>query len=147
MHEAHHTLAYHRLMSGLLAAAVLVLTVSGALAMSWLRSETSRYAHECAQLEVAITAQRRDNTNLQARVAHVTTPAYLEAHAPAGLRPTEPEQIVWLRRHDTLYEPTPDAASRYANASDAGETASPLSRTFDLALLGTTTTEAPASSP
>lgn len=125
------TLSKLRWLNGALILATLAVAASGALTISTLRREISRSAERSADLESRIQEQRRENENRAAQIARVSSPEFLQAYLPPGLRPAREDQIIYLPLEAPERPPETPAVITVAQQT-------PRSITFELPILSTT---------
>ncbi|GHC11347.1 hypothetical protein [Cerasicoccus arenae] len=138
----------------------LVVAAGGSFGVVWLRQGVAKSAQETQAIHTEITQAERQAAALEARIAKAHSPQYLTSRAPTNLRPTNPDQIVWMPRAQPLVpadyqdptlpastpaviavadtartvKPTIEFPATAAAAPAASAEESPLSISFDLAL-------------
>lgn len=83
-------------------ALTLLVVAGGAFGVVYLRKSVATTAKETQAIQVQITQAERQAAALDARIAKAHSPQYLTSRAPAGLRPTQGDQIVWMPRATPL---------------------------------------------
>ena len=144
---------------------ILVVAVGGAFGVAWMRKGVADSAQTTAAIERNIKDAERQAAALEARIAKAHSPQYLSTRVASDLRPTDPNQMVWMPKaqplapsdyHDPTFEPSSESAAMVATnteapraptqigsspSSDVSSEAAPanddtpLSISFDLALI------------
>ncbi|WP_309383555.1 hypothetical protein [Cerasicoccus frondis] len=83
-------------------ALTLLVVAGGAFGVVYLRKSVARTAQQTQAIHAEITQAERQYAALEARIAKAHSPQELTAGAPAGLRPTQASQIVWMPRAKPL---------------------------------------------
>ncbi len=112
--------------------AILLVAVGGSLGIVWMRTQMTGTARNVAQMEKDLRALDNDNASLSARMARAHNPEFLITHMPAGLRPTNGNQIVWIQ---TSAAPSYVAQARQSAPTEIAANTSAASVSFDLALI------------
>lgn len=81
-----------------------LLATSGALAVVWVRGQTSSSAERVLILEKQLLSVEHKIAHLEARVAAIHSPEYLKSRIGDGLRQPRQTQIVWMNS-SSLQEP------------------------------------------
>lgn len=136
------SLSFYRFTACVLVLMILGISLAGGISVVWLRQQISYTADVNNRLERELKDLERDNNNLAAQIARVHNPEYLTSRMPTDLRPTKENQVVWMvapRATRPLEMPVSD--NPVLNVAERRET--PLSISFDLALLDTRTSATP----
>lgn len=136
------SLSFYRFTAFILGFMILGISTVGALGIVWMRQQISQTAYVNNQLERNLKDIERDNNNLAAQIARVHNPEYLTSRMSPDLRPTREQQVVWMvapRANRPMLQP--DSENPVMNLAERRET--PLSISFDLALLDTRTSATP----
>ena len=135
MHYHKDVLTY-RWISIALCALILVVAGAGSLGIVYLRTQISRTATNVAKLEREARILANDNDTLSARIARAHSPEFLVRHMPDGMRPTNSQQILWIK---TNASPAYMDAARPVTVAEAEPSVhqDPAAVTFDLALINT----------
>lgn len=76
--------------------ALLLFSGGGALGIVWVRQQTARVAARVQYLESSMEEVERRNRYLDAKIAAVHQPEYLDRRVAARLAPPVEHQIVWI---------------------------------------------------
>ena len=74
---------------------MLLVSVSGALGVVWLRQQISLSAYHCQELEQRVLEFKRKNDFLTAKIAEAHNPDFLKAHLKEQLSVPKHDQVVW----------------------------------------------------
>ncbi len=83
-------------------ALALLVVAGGSLGVVYLRKSVVTTAQSTRAIHAEITQAERKSAALEARIARAHSPQELTDGAPAGLRPTQADQIVWMPRAQPL---------------------------------------------
>ncbi len=136
------SLSFYRFTACILGFMILGVSTVGALSIVWMRQQISQTAYINNQLEKNLKDIERDNNNLAAQIARVHNPEFLTSRMSTDLRPTREHQVVWMvAPRATRPMLRPASENPVMNLAERRET--PLSISFDLALLDTRTSATP----
>ncbi len=130
----HKDILTYRWISIALCALILVVAGAGSLGIVYLRTQISHTASNVAKLEREARILANDNDTLSARIARAHSPEFLVRHMPDGLRPTNGQQIMWIKTNASpayIEQSLPVTVADSAPATHQ----EPAAVSFDLALI------------
>ncbi|WP_309397780.1 hypothetical protein [Cerasicoccus maritimus] len=97
-----HNLKICRFSAFAMGALALLVVAGGSFGVVYLRKSVATTAQSTRAIHAEITQAERKSAAQEARIARAHSPQELIAEAPAGLRPTQADQIVWIPRAQPL---------------------------------------------
>ena len=86
--------------SALIVIAIIAATAGSAFAIVWMQQQISRTAHSTNQLEAELAEMVRKIDYLDERIASLHQPVVLQGKVAGSLRPSQENQVVWVRERE-----------------------------------------------